>query len=235
MNQDYSLINDELTDLLTRYKDIPVSSLLAQYNVNLSSKSKLKTLVEHIIHESNMQLLKEFVSQKDVALKTVNLVRGGTVEASLSLPSFSFCDIVSETWETSSLRSTLNSTVFVLIFFEENTYGKKEKYIRTGFIWKMPLDVLDDGVRRSWEQVVDCVKNGKIVKYIGDDGRHHTYFPRTSDGPYVHVRPHAGSGAPPLPLPVADKLTGLTEYKMHSFWLTRSYIEKLLYHGGFDK
>ena len=233
MDQDYKEINAELIDLLNGYKNVPVSSLLNQYNVNLASKSKLKTLAEHIVQESEKQKLKEFINRKEVALKTVNLVRGGTVEASLSLPSFDFCEIAKEKWETSSLRSILASTVFVLIFFEENTYGTKEKYIRTGFVWKMPLEVLDEGVRKSWEQVVDCVKNGRIVKYIGDDGRYHTYFPRTSDGPYVHVRPHAGSGAPPLPLPIPDRLTGLTEYKMHSFWLTRSYVEKLLYHGGY--
>ena len=235
MMQPNEAVSRELKELLEQYKNIPVSKLLAENGINLSSKSKLKTLSEIIIQKSSKQTLKEFLKQKEVQLKTVNLVRGGTVEASLSLPSFNYIDIISETWETSELRSTLASTTFVLIFFEENAYGLKEKTIKTGFIWKMPLEILDEGVRKSWQQVVDCVRSGHIVKYIGDDGRHHTYFPRTSDGPYVHVRPHAASGAPPLPLPVPDQLTGLTEYKMHSFWLTRSYIEKLLYNGGYAK
>ncbi len=228
-------VSNELSDLLRKYKGVPVSELLTQYNINLSSKGKLKTLTELLINQSDKTELKEFILRSDVQLKTVNVVRGGKVEASLSLPSFNFCDIVQETWETSSLRKMLSTTFFVLVFFEENAYGLKEKYLKTGFIWKMPEMILDTYVQQTWVQVVTNIKAGKIVKYIDEKGTHHTYFPRTSDGPYVHVRPHAASNAPPLQLPVPDKLTGSTKYKMHSFWLTRAYIEKILYHGDFTK
>ena len=229
-------VSQELAELLLAYSNEPVSRLYAQYNVNPKSKRCNQSLAMALIQGSGKQDIVDFISQPQVCVKTVKLVRGGQVEASLSLPSFRFDEIVHETWEESSLRKMLASTVFVLIFFEEESYAKKkEVYIKTGFIWKMPENILDNGVRRSWQRVVDCLKEGRVVKYIGEDGRYHTYFPRTSDGPYVHVRPHAASSDSKLPLPVPDKLTGLTAYPMHSFWLTRSYIQKLLLQGDWSE
>ncbi len=229
---DYSLVNNELNELINQNSKEPVSFLYDRYNINPKSKRCKQSLITALIAESDKNELKAFVQQKNVWLKTVKLVRGGQVEASLSLPSFRFDEIVNESWEDSKLRELLLNTTFVLVFFDEESYArKKNMYIKCGLIWKMPENILDNGVRHCWESVVNNLREGKIVKYIGEDGRHHTFFPRTSDGPYVHVRPHAATSDSTLPLPVPDKLTKLTEYPMHSFWLTRSYIQKLLCQG----
>ncbi len=222
------IANQELNSLLSRYSDTPVSRLYVRYNINPKSKRCKQSLATAIIQNCDNPSLKQFVSSDHVWIKTAMLVRDGQLEASLSLPSFKFAEIVNETWESSQLRKMLSDTIFVLVFYEQETYKKKDVYIKKGLVWKMPQEILDGGVKECWEIVVDCVKNGKIVKYIGNDGRFHTYFPRTSDGPYVHVRPHAATSDSTLPLPVPDKLTGLQEYPMHSFWLTRSYIQKLI-------
>lgn len=43
------------------------------------------------------------------------------------------------------------------------------------------------------------------------------------------VRPHARNAADTYELPFADKLTGLTEYTKHSFWLNASYVKDEIY------
>lgn len=73
----------------------------------------------------------------------------------------------------------------------------------------------------------DLLSQGLVVKYIDDNGRYFTYFPSSAENPYVHVRPHAQDRQDTLPLPVADKLTGLVQYPKHSFWLNRTYILKI--------
>lgn len=232
LNMEIKQANQELSELLSQYVSVPVADLYIKYNVNPKSKRCKQSLATALIQQNGSDRLISFTNRKDVMVKTVKLVRGGQVEASLSLPSFRFDEIVHEKWEESSLRKMLSETIFVLIFFDEETYAKrKDIYIKKGLIWQMPKGILDSSVRKSWETVVNCLEAGKVVKYIGEDGRFHTYFPRTSDGPYVHVRPHAATSGSTLPLPVPDKLTGLTEYPMHSFWLTRSYIQKLFYQG----
>lgn len=232
LNSEIKKANQELSNLLITYADIPVSILYERYNINPRAKRCKQSLSIALIKNSNNKNLISFVENENVMVKTVQLVRDGNVEASLSLPSFRFDEIVKEQWDESSLRKLLYRTIFVLIFFEEETYAKrKNTYIKKGLIWQMPKEIIDSEVRKSWDYVVECLKAGKIVKYIGEDGRFHTYFPRTSDGLYVHVRPHAATSNSNLPLPVPDILTGLTEYQMHSFWLNRMYIQKLLYQG----
>ena len=80
----------------------------------------------------------------------------------------------------------------------------------------------------SYPQNYYFMENGNIVKYIDDNGRYFSYFPASSESPYVHVRPHAQNRDDALPLPVADKLTGLMRYPKHSFWLNRSYVLKII-------
>ena len=95
-------------------------------------------------------------------------------------------------------------------------------------IWKMPEEILNNEIKAIWEIVRELISTGKIVKYIDENGRFHTFFPSSSDNPYIHVRPHAQSRNDTYPLPVPDIFTGLSEYPKHSFWINRSFILKIL-------
>ena len=53
-------------------------------------------------------------------------------------------------------------------------------------------------------------------------------LPGTNDNGVCHVRPHARNTKDTLALPVRDKLTGLTEYTKHCFWLNSKYLENIL-------
>ncbi len=72
-------------------------------------------------------------------------------------------------------------------------------------------------------------RNGEIVKEITEKGIRKTSFPKKTENRISHVRPHARNAADTYELPIADKLTGLTEYTKHCFWLNASYVKDEIY------
>jgi hypothetical protein len=84
-------------------------------------------------------------------------------------------------------------------------------------------DILE--AKNIWEEMVKTVSNGKIIKEVTDRGVRKTYFPKKSENRISHVRPHARNADDTHELPIADKLTGLTEFTKHCFWLNASYVK----------
>ena len=83
--------------------------------------------------------------------------------------------------------------------------------------------------KNVWEEMVKTVSNGEIVKEVTKNGLRKTYFPKKSKNKVSHVRPHAQNRDDTYDLPVEDKLTGLTKYTKHCFWLNASYVKNEIY------
>ena len=88
-------------------------------------------------------------------------------------------------------------------------------------------DILE--AKNVWKEMVETVSNGKIVKEVTKNGIRKTYFPKKTENKVSHVRPHARNAADTYVLPVEDKITGLTEYTKHCFWLNASYVKDEIY------
>jgi len=88
-------------------------------------------------------------------------------------------------------------------------------------------DILE--AKKVWDNTLQVVAKGAIVKEVKDNGVRSTNFPKKIDNRISHVRPHAQNAADTYPLPNTDKLTGLNEYTKHSFWLNDSYIKDEIY------
>ena len=107
-------------------------------------------------------------------------------------------------------------------FEGENLILRKVKF------WNMPYsDIVE--AKNVWQEMVKTVTNGEIVKEVTEKGVRKTYFPKKTENRISHVRPHARNAADTYELPVADKLTGLTEYTKHCFWLNASYVKDEIY------
>ena len=52
-------------------------------------------------------------------------------------------------------------------------------------------------------------------------------LPQSKDSSILHVRPHGRNANDVCKLPVPDKLTGLTEYTKHCFWINNTYIRDI--------
>ena len=218
-------INEDIEEMVSGYQDYSVSELVAEFNINATAKNRLNALIKRMITYSNSIHLAQIEDMDNVCLKTIKLDKYGRLKESMSFPVFRYCDVVRENWQNSSLRSTFADKTFVFAIFKNEG---KELYLYKIIVWEMPENVLESGIRPVWEKMRECLSSGNIVKYIDDNGRYFTYFPSSTENPYVHVRPHAQNRQDTLPLPVQDKLTGLIEYSKHSYWLNRSYVLKII-------
>lgn len=217
-------INQEIENLIAKYEKVSASDLLAKYKIESSAKNVHNMLTTKIIQNELPELI-YFIEKEKASVKTIRLDRFDGLRESMSLPTFKYCDLVKEEWNTSKLRTYFYDTPFVFFTFKEDN---KNYYLWNIAIWKMPLTILDSDVRDTWQTVKNLLLDGKIVKYIDDNNRYFTYFPASTDTAYVHVRPHAQNRNDTYPLPVPDLLTGMTSYPKHSFWLNRAYIQKII-------
>lgn len=218
-------VNKDIEEMVKKYQDYSVSELLMEFNINATAKNRLNLLIKRMILYSNSVHLTQIENMDNVSLKTIKLDKYRRLKESMSFPTFHYCDIVHENWENSLLRKTFKDKTFIFVLFKN---GDKELYLNKIILWKMPETVLEKGIRPVWEKTKECLLSGNVVKYIDDNGRYFTYFPSSTENPYVHVRPHAQDRQDTFPLPIQDKLTGLIEYPKHSFWLNKSYILKII-------
>lgn len=218
-------INQDIQIVIEQYRDDSVSELAEKFDINVSAKNLLNLVTKRLIAYSSSDILGQLNKDEDFCFKTIKLDKYGQLKESMSLPTFKYCDILEETWETSNLREYFKQKIFAFTVYKAID---REQYLNQIVIWKMPMDVLDGSVRSVWEKLYNTLSNGHIVKYIDNNGHYFSYFPASSDNPYVHVRPHAQNRQDTFPLPIADRLTGLVQYPKHSFWINRSYVLKII-------
>ena len=222
-------VNDEIELLVEQFQDVPVSELVTRFDISSEAKNKLNALCKRLIAYTNLITLSQLDEDNQIVFKTVNLDKYGKLKESMSFPAFKYEELAEEKWESSSLREYFLQHVLAFTVFQ----GKgKDAFLKKIVLWKMPSDVLENGVKKVWEQTRHCILNGEVVKYIDDNGRYFTFFPASTDSPYMHVRPHAQNRNDTFDLPVADKLTGLVKYPKHCFWLNRAYILKIITREG---
>lgn len=218
-------LNQDIENVICQYRDIPSTQLAKIFMVKMDSKNAFSSLAYKIIENSGSLSLMQLLFDDDFRLKTVRLDKYGRLKESISLPVFRYNDIVEETWETSGLRTYFHQKIFAFMVFRAEG---RDLFLNKIVLWKMPEDVLETSAYEVWKRTRDLLNRGLVVKYIDNRGRYFTYFPSSVDNPYIHVRPHAQNRRDTFPLPVADKLTGLTQYPKHSFWLNRTYILKIV-------
>jgi DNA mismatch repair protein MutH len=211
-NKTYKYINHTRTELCEIFK----------------IDSKAKNLNELII--SRMFNIKGKISKTDeflkanIQVKTIRVEKNGNIKESMSFPYFKYTEIIKESWESSTLRNLFEQTKFMFAVFQNDGYDYIFKKI---IFWNMPETIIDNELKIVWDETVDLIKNGKIVKYI-NNGVRYTYFPGSKENSVVHVRPHGRDKRDVAKLPVPDILTGSEVYLKHCFWLNSSYIKKIL-------
>lgn len=217
-------INNDIDRLVKKYRDYSTANLAIALGVNADAKNMRSVLIKKLINEGAPSM-SAHMSSDNVTIKTIRLDKYGQLKESMSFPVFRYCDLANEVWETSLLRAQFYEKLYVFAVFKS---VDQNDYLSKIILWQMPLETLENEVSLVWQRTKDCLQTGNIVKYIDNSGRYFSYFPSSSESPYVHVRPHAQSRNDTLPLPVADKLTGLIYYPKHSFWLNRSYVLKII-------
>jgi DNA mismatch repair protein MutH len=191
--------------------------------LNQNAKNYFANLTNAILGLQLGQKIEEF-EKADIEVKTIRLKENDLPKEDISFPTFEFQELVETDWEDSDFKNILESKFFFVFYqFEgENLILRKVKF------WNMPYSNILEA-KNVWQEMVKTVSTGKIVKEVTDKGVRKTYFPKKTGNRISHVRPHARNAADTYELPVADKLTGLTEYTKHCFWLNASYVKDEIY------
>lgn len=191
--------------------------------LNQKAKSYFANLTNAILGIELGKKIEEF-EKADIQVKTIRLKENNLPKEDISFPTFEYQELVETDWEDSDFKNILESKFF-FVFYQ---FEGEDLILRKVKFWNMPhSDILE--AKDVWEKMVKTVSNGEIVKEITDKGIRKTNFPKKTENRVSHVRPHARNAADTYELPVADKLTGLTEFTKHCFWLNASYVKDEIY------
>ncbi|WP_417889726.1 Sau3AI family type II restriction endonuclease [Xanthomarina gelatinilytica] len=191
--------------------------------LNQKAKSYFANLTNAILGIELGKKIEEF-EKADIQVKTIRLKENNLPKEDISFPTFEYQELIETDWEDSDFKNILESKFFFVFYqFEgENLILRKVKF------WNMPYsDILE--AKNVWEEMVKTVSKGHIVKEVTNKGVRKTFFPKKTENRISHVRPHARNSEDTYDLPVADTLTGLTEYTKHCFWLNASYVKDEIY------
>lgn len=142
----------------------------------------------------------------------------------MSFPHFIYKDIVNQDWEDSDIFNKFYSTKFLFVIFKKTNGEYRLSNVK---LWNMPYQDIEKYVKPVFEQTKEVIAKGEIVKQIMN-GKYYTNFVGSTFNGVCHVRPHDQKGIDKtqkgLELPVPDKVTGLTRYTKHCFWLDSDYV-----------
>ena len=191
--------------------------------LNVKAKSYFANLTKAILGIGLNKKIEEF-EKADIQVKTIRLKENNLPKEDISFPTFKYQELVKTKWEDSDFKNILDNKFF-FVFYQ---YEGKKLILRKVKFWNMPhSDIIV--AKNVWEEMVKTVSNGEIVKEVTKNGLRKTYFPKKSKNKVSHVRPHAQNRDDTYDLPVEDKLTGLTKYTKHCFWLNASYVKNEIY------
>lgn len=192
-------------------------------DLNQKAKSYFANLTNVILGLKLGQKIEEF-EKADIQVKTIRLKENNLPKEDISFPTFEYQELIETDWEDSDFKNILESKFF-FVFYQ---FEGKNLILRKVKFWNMSQsDILEAKI--VWGKMVKTVLNGEIIKAVTDKGIRKTFFPKKTGNRISHVRPHARNAADTYELPVADKLTGQTEFTKHCFWLNASYVRDEIY------
>jgi len=192
-------------------------------DLNQNAKSYFAKLTNAILGLELGQKIEEF-EKASIQVKTIRLKENNLPKEDISFPTFEYQELIETDWEDSDFKNVLESKFF-FVFYQ---FEGENLTLRKVLFWNMPYsDILE--AKNVWKKMIKTVSKGKIVKDVTEKGIRKTYFPKKSENTVSHVRPHAKNAADTYELPVPDKMTGLTEFTKHCFWLNASYVRDEIY------
>lgn len=215
--------NEFVLNIIAKYKGKSQNELMKEFNIDTKAKNVNSMLISRMFNvKSKLSETEEFQKAKIIP-KTIRIEENGRIKESISFPYFKYTEIVNQDWETSDLREELETTKYMFFIFKM----ENGEYIFKGIkLWNMPEIDIETSVMEMWKKTYNTIKTGNIVKSI-ENGIRKTNFVGMSENNVCHVRPHGRNANDVYKLPVADKLTGATEYTKHCFWINNNYIRKI--------
>lgn len=200
-------------DKISPYFGQSVPDLCAKFGLKQESKSVTELIIARILGlKGRINQSEEFI-KANIKVKTIRVNANNTITESMSFPYFDFCEIVKETWDTSTVKEYLESSRFLFVIFKFD--AAKVLHLEKVMFWNIPYADLEE-VHKVWDKTVKVLKEG--VQFVPTKHGMSNNLPKASENRVSHIRPHARDQKDTLPLP-----TGGTMPKQ-CFWLNNHYI-----------
>ncbi len=168
----------------------------------------------------------EFI-KANIVVKSIRLEQNGTMKESISLPPFTFKQLITEEFEESSFCKYFEETKFLFVVYKSNGTN----YVLQGpQLWNMPAYDLYGDAQIGWQCIHDKIQNG--IHFDIKDNRVLNDLPSKSDNRILHIRPHTAKAAYKLNNGFetgviqknANELPNGEWMTTQSFWLNNTYI-----------
>lgn len=189
--------NQYVVEKVSPFIGMTQNELKAHFKVDSETKNINELLLARMLDVRGKIAYTEEFQKAGIVPKTIRVQKDGTVRESMSFPAFDFVRLSKESeWEESELYNYLAPTKFLFVIFQENERGNLifEKVM----FWDIPAQDLDE-VRPVWERTVEALRRG--VRLIKSSRGIINEFPKQSESPVAHVRPHGRNASDKLPLP----------------------------------
>lgn len=202
-----------VVDAISKYKGWTIDELCEHFSMNSRSKSRTANIAFRILGLKG-NYAEEFI-KAGIRLKTIRISKNGTIKESMSFPRFSFEKVAAETWEEDDFAESLRTTKY---FFVVYRFGPDDKtlYLNGCQFWNMPIADIDSHVYEVWKKTKQVLNDGTCMIENGESRIYN--FPKMSDDPVCHVRPHAKNAAD------TDILPDGRQCPKQCFWLNAKYI-----------
>lgn len=205
---------DHVVKKIEEYRGASVQELCKRFEIDIEKKPKnLEAIVAYRILGIKGNHAEEF-EKANVVVKTIRIGNNDKIKEHMSFPTFRFKELVQEEWEDSTFGNYLRETrfLFVVYKFDQDNILR----LRGCQFWNIPYEDLEIEVRSVWEKTKQVLYNGLQVTI--SNGRHRNNFPKASENPVCHVRPHAQNAKDTYELPDGRR------YPKQCFWLNNKYI-----------
>lgn len=203
-----------VTTRLATYKGISKKALIEKFQIEITGKEP-KNIVPMLVYRMlgiKGNKAEEFV-KSNIVIKTIRIQNNGKIKENMSFPYFKYKELMNEEWEDSTFGNYLRETRFLFVVFK---FNPEEHLIFKGCqFWNIPYDDLKQ-VHIVWEKTKKVLMDG--LQFSKVNGKYTDNFPKQSENPVCHVRPHGNDSTD------TDTLPDGREYPKHCFWLNNSYI-----------
>lgn len=209
---------DYVVDKINAYRGYSVKELCEEFQIDINKKPKnLEAMLAYRMLGIKGNHAEEF-EKANIVVKTIRIENNNTIKENMSFPTFKFKELVEEDWDDSIFGNYLRETRFLFVVYKFDQF--KELHLKGCQFWNIPYKDLEGNVRDVWEKTKKVLETGLKVEVRS--GRHYNNFPKSSDNPVCHVRPHGRNAKDTYELPDGR------QFPKQCFWLNNSYILKQL-------
>jgi len=205
---------DYVVGKIDAYCDWSVIDLCNTFHIEYQKKPKnLEAMLAYRMLGIKGNHAEEF-EKANVVVKTIRIEKNNKIKENMSFPTFKFKELVEEDWEDSAFGNYLRETRFLFVVYKFDQ--QDELRLKGCQFWNIPYDDLEGNVKAVWEKTQRVLREGLQIEKR--NGKNYNNFPKSSENPVCHVRPHAQNSKDTYELPDGR------QYPKQCFWLNNSYI-----------